>query len=101
MVATVGQSARCGWRLATSTVVRIVASGLRSSWDASDTNWRWRSLRGVEPVEHVVHRVRQPGDLVVGGRLVDAAVERRVADLLDLLAHALDRPQGAVRRATR
>ena len=42
VVATVGQWARCGWRLATSTVVRIVASGLRSSWDASDTNWRWR-----------------------------------------------------------
>ena len=53
-----------------------------------------RRLGRLEPVEHVVHRVGEAGHLVARGGLVDAPVQRRVRDLLDLLAHALDGVQG-------
>ena len=51
-----------------------LVSGVRSSCEASATNSRWRSkarsrsVRGlVERLEHLVHRLRQLADLVVGG----------------------------------
>ena len=54
--------------VATSTLARIVASGLRSSCEASLTNCRWRSADALEPVEHGVHRVGQAGHLVARRR---------------------------------
>ena len=41
-----------------------VVSGLRSSCDASATNRRCRPDRVLDPVEHLVHRAREPVDLV-------------------------------------
>ena len=82
--ATAGQSARSGLRSATSRFVRIDASGLRSSCDASDTNWRWRLRRRLEPVEHRVHRAREAPDLVVGVGLGHAPVDRGAGDRLGL-----------------
>ena len=55
--------------------VRIDASGLRSSCDASDTNWRWRCDDSLEPVEHRVHRAGEAADLVVGVGLGHPAVD--------------------------
>ena len=53
-----------GCARSTSSSARIRASGLRSSWAASATNRRCRSADAGQPVEHRVHRARQPGDLV-------------------------------------
>ena len=51
----------------------MLVSGVRSSCEASATNWRWRAsvssrlvARRLEAVEHVLERARQLGDLVVG-----------------------------------
>ena len=51
--------------------------------------------RDVEPVEHLVHRRRQAGDLVPAGRLRHPAVELAQADAGDLGPDPLDRAQRA------
>ena len=55
-------------RSATSSWVRILASGLRSSWAASATKARCRARAGGQPVEHLVEGHGQRVDLVVGHR---------------------------------
>ncbi len=57
-----------------------------------------RRLRGLEAVEHAVQRARQPADLVVDRRLVDAPGERARGDAVDLPSHALDRARAPGRR---
>ncbi len=93
--ATSGQSARSGLCSATSRLVRIDASGLRSSCDASDTNCRCFCDDVSSRVEHRVHRARETADLVVGGGLGNATVHGPAGDRLGLEADRLDRPQRA------
>ena len=101
VVATAGQSARCGCRLATSTVVRMVASGLRSSWEASDTNWRWRCWAASRrsSMSFMVWASRATSSSVAGSSMRRCSVV--VADLLHLLAHALDGVQGPAHQPPR
>ena len=54
----------------------MLVSGVRSSWEASATNSRWRASAAslsscglAELAEHVLEGVGQVGDLVVGARL--------------------------------
>ena len=91
--ATSGQSAASPLRCATSTVARIDATGLRSSWDASDTNRRCRSAALLESIEHRVHRAGQLVDLVAGSRLGDALVHARAVDRGERGAHRVHRAQ--------
>ena len=46
--------------------VRCPASGVRSSWEAFATKWRWASKDGFEPPEEVVEGLAEFGELVVG-----------------------------------
>ena len=92
--ATAGHSSAVAVRWATSSSVRMAATGLRSSWEASATNRCWRDGRVLEPVEHGVHRLGQPGHLVARRGHGHPAVERGAADRLDLGPDRLDRPQG-------
>ena len=75
--ATSGQSARSGLCSATSRLVRIDASGLRSSCDASDTNCRCFCADVSSRREHRVHRAGETADLVVGGGLGNPPVHGR------------------------
>ena len=66
--ADAAQSARSPSRRATSTSVRMAATGLRSSCDASDTNWRCRSTppRGRSSMAFIVWASRPISSLVGG-----------------------------------
>ena len=66
-----------GSAAATSTPARRVATGLRSSWLASERNRRCARSRGLQPFQHLVHRLRQGLDFVVGVRNVDSFVQMR------------------------
>ena len=89
------QSACSGWARSTSSWARIPVSGLRSSWLASATNRRWRSVASSRPNQHRVHRPREPADLVGGRRFRNPAVEILRADGLDLAPDRLHRTQRA------
>ena len=88
-------------RWATSSWVRMYASGLRSSCAASATNARCRSRAGGQPVEHVVEGHRQrPGSrrrsAGTGSRSVPAGPVISAAPR----AQRLDRPQRRARSPT-
>ena len=53
-----------------------------------------QALRGVDPVQHLVQRAREPGDLVVAGRDREPSVEVGGGDDGGLAAHRLHRAQG-------
>ena len=98
--ATAGHSSAVAVRWATSSSVRMAATGLRSSWDASATKRCWRTRRVLEAVEHGVHRLGQPGHLVARAGHGHPAVEGGAADGLDL-GRGSPRPgAGRARRAT-
>ncbi len=70
-----GPPGRSSSSWSSSRLARMLVSGVRSSCEASATNWRWRSsvasrlaARGAELGEHLAERRRQIGDLVVGDR---------------------------------
>ena len=81
----------------TSTFVRRLASGVRSSCDASATSWRCASTRPLERLEHRVERVREPAELVVGRRpsMRSSRIRRRG----DRLGRLREPPHGPQRRA--
>ena len=58
-------------------------------------------LRELQPVEHAVHRRREPGDLVGATGRGDAAVHLARRDLVDLGADRVHRRERASRRASR
>ena len=47
-------------------------------------------LRALEPVEHLVHRAREPRDLVASGRLRHSTIEGDSRDRVDLHPHRFD-----------
>ena len=66
--ATAGQSVRSRWCSATSRLVRIDANGLRSSCDASDTNWRcFRADASSRSSMAFIVRARRPTSSSVSG----------------------------------
>ena len=85
-------SARSGSATSSSSSWRTVASGLRSSWLASETNRCWRAPGRLEPGQHLVHRPGQPCDLVVDAGLGHPPVELLVGD-------RRRPPRGSTRRA--
>ena len=90
-----GRSPPSPSRCATSSWVRMRASGLRSSCAASATKARCRSRRAGQPVEHVVEGGRQGVDLVRGVGHRQPLVLAGAADPLGAGAQRLDRAERA------
>ena len=92
-------AACCAPRSASSSSVRRIASGVRSSWLASETNERSRASTACRRAEHRVERVAEAGDLVARRRHRQPAL--RLAGQLARRAGASARPAAARRRRPR
>ena len=82
-----------GLAIATSSDVRIIASGVRSSCEALATNRRSGVERSLEPVEQLVDRVGQLSQLVVGAGEVQPLVQGGGGDLSCCRRDRPQRPQ--------
>ena len=112
----------CSDSASSSRFASTLVSGVRSSCEASATNWRWRAsvasvsrARGVELAEHALQRARELGDLVVGlglgqlregsrVRAISAAVRGQLGDRRHRAArdrHARRAARARCRRARR
>ena len=93
----------CSPRSASSSSVRRIASGVRSSWMASETNARSRANAASSRREHLVERAPEAADLVVGRRHRQPPARLAGGDRGGAAAHPLDRPQrgGGERRSRR
>ena len=75
----------------TSMLVRRLASGVRSSCEASATSWRWASSESSSALEHLVEAAASAASSSLAAGLDPAAEVARRRDLLGRAAQPLDR----------